>query len=542
MNSQLHDGPGPADRSAQRIVDQLARVAMNVSLYGLSHRITREHADDVYLALTNYLHGHSQIELGVHEDIVLIDAQPVLRPTPVLRNFASRLSSLGVSTFTITRDLDLHEFQQFFALIAELAAQQDDQVRDFAAHVESAGLKHIQSDRAVYRRVASDQKVVDADEGQGEGDEPDAGPPTVEDMSAFVDGDSPASIDQLMRRVREGDAEEAQHIADLIVDTIAMRHDAGDADNPEHLRELASDCLRKVYESIIDDSALKTRKGRRHLRRVMSVMEKHIVVRLKTLTGADPAAAMREVKSLTHGLREAIKVDDLVDQYVKRRRATQAAEADLERLIRLRGSDVLKKAGFNAQMNDAGVPLDSWYVQNMVPARPDDSDTAPHHGTILGVMLEDLSETARLTNTADISANVLLQAKLSEVETEVAVLLRDTADKIDQMTQVANDDSDAPPEQERRKRRTLMTLLAEVVQELCQPLSVITCSIDILKSAMGQSMKAEHRQATLELAYESAERLQILISRLGDAAGVPDELSPDTEGTHADLIRRKKSH
>lgn len=538
MMNTLTQATGGTDRAAHRVVDQLARLATNVSLYGLSHRITREYADNVYLALTNYLHAHGQIELGLHEESLLVDGQALPHPTPVVRAFAARLTGLNVSTFTITRGLDIEDFLGFFALIAELSSRMDDDEKDFAASLERAGLKHVQSDRAVYRRITADQKVVDVSDAEREGESEEGGPPTVDDMNAFVEGKSPASINRLMERIREGDADEAQHIADLVVDTIAMRQEAGDLNDPDALREVAASCLRKVYGSIIGDDALKTRKGRRHLRRVMAVMEKHIVVRLKALTGADPAAAMREVQSITHDLCEAIKVDDLVDHYIKRRQATRAAELDLERLIRRRGAEVLKQSGLNEQLSNAGMALDSWYIRNVVPSGATESEGGIDRGAILGVMLQDLSETAGSAESVDVDAHALLQSKLEQVEAEVAKLMQETVAKIDEISKVASEEPNAPPERERGKRRTLVVLLAEVVQEFCQPLSVITCALDILKSKHGLSMNETQRQATLELAYESTERLQALVSQLGDAAGVPEELNPDIDGMDAALKRR----
>ena len=89
-------------------------------------------------------------------------------------------------------------------------------------------------------------------------------------------------------------------------------------------------------------------------------------------------------------------------------------------------------------------------------------------------------------------------------------------------------------EQEARKigkplkmpRQQMITILAEVVQELCQPLSVITCATDMLASkALGELSQGQID--IVKMVSESAVRIQMLAKSLEKIAAQPKTLSPD---------------
>jgi hypothetical protein len=77
-------------------------------------------------------------------------------------------------------------------------------------------------------------------------------------------------------------------------------------------------------------------------------------------------------------------------------------------------------------------------------------------------------------------------------------------------------------------RGRLITILAEVVQELCQPLSAITCSIDMITSRTLGDI-SQPQADMLNLAYDSAGKIRTLVDNLEKIAGLPTTLSPDEE-------------
>jgi len=77
-------------------------------------------------------------------------------------------------------------------------------------------------------------------------------------------------------------------------------------------------------------------------------------------------------------------------------------------------------------------------------------------------------------------------------------------------------------------RSTMLKILAEIVQELRQPLAVVMSVIDAVNAGMLGELSA--RQGPMfRLMASSASRLDILITKLADISGMPDYLSPDAK-------------
>jgi len=77
-------------------------------------------------------------------------------------------------------------------------------------------------------------------------------------------------------------------------------------------------------------------------------------------------------------------------------------------------------------------------------------------------------------------------------------------------------------------RKRLFEILAEIGQELCQPLAVINCSVDTILSGMLGDINKVQREM-LALSADSAQKLKVLIDKIIDIAGVPDALVVNKE-------------
>ena len=72
-------------------------------------------------------------------------------------------------------------------------------------------------------------------------------------------------------------------------------------------------------------------------------------------------------------------------------------------------------------------------------------------------------------------------------------------------------------------RKRMLTILAEIVQELCQPLSVINCALGTIGGGhLGDVTTAQADM--LQLAGEGAAKIEVLIDNLRNISGLPDTL------------------
>jgi hypothetical protein len=126
---------------------------------------------------------------------------------------------------------------------------------------------------------------------------------------------------------------------------------------------------------------------------------------------------------------------------------------------------------------------------------------------------------------------------LRAINRQVDGLVAGARDRIRDLAQaVADEETDASPggpwdsvpRRPTMSRRRLLTVLAEIVQEACQPLSVIQCSVELMSSrSLGDV--TDTQVDMLRLASESAAKIRILIDDLRRIAGEPEALSPDKQ-------------
>ncbi|MCK5851091.1 MAG: hypothetical protein KAH23_09265 [Kiritimatiellae bacterium] len=115
-------------------------------------------------------------------------------------------------------------------------------------------------------------------------------------------------------------------------------------------------------------------------------------------------------------------------------------------------------------------------------------------------------------------ANEKTDASIEQVKDKVNNALATTEAKIKKLAKAKDDNS----------IEQMLALLPEIVQELCQPLSVISCTIGMLRGHSFGTI-SESGLKMLKLASESGDRLQILTNKLAGICGMPDSMSPDSK-------------
>jgi hypothetical protein len=117
---------------------------------------------------------------------------------------------------------------------------------------------------------------------------------------------------------------------------------------------------------------------------------------------------------------------------------------------------------------------------------------------------------------------------LEQVRQQVVDVVSQTEAKIDALARHVSEPADghegAPGSD--GARRTPWDMVPEIVQELCQPLTVLNCTIEMLQDERFGVVNVAARQA-LELASDCTRRMKDLADRLVFVCGVPGSLEPD---------------
>jgi signal transduction histidine kinase len=212
----------------------------------------------------------------------------------------------------------------------------------------------------------------------------------------------------------------------------------------------------------------------------------------------------------------------LVAQYVKSRRAVDEKEKKLLRFMKKNPGEE-QAAGLREEMEAAGLGEEGWQelLVKSGMAKSEGSGVAPQ-APADATLIMLLAELTRAVDQA--SSEDQVAAALKKVESGVESATQRTSEKIDDLAAAR----DKKPLRDPSSRRSFMKLLREIVQELCQPVTVIGTTVDMLAAGrLGKLPPTQYRM--LHLASEEGKRVQFLIDKLIGVLGVPSHLSPDAK-------------
>jgi signal transduction histidine kinase len=284
-------------------------------------------------------------------------------------------------------------------------------------------------------------------------------------------------------------ASDPEKLADLILKTVESRPGLTLPENEETLIRLISDCIQKVTDQLLTDPALKTQKGRKQTKRSLLLLEKALTGRLEALTGESSARAL--TARLTE-LAEELDLEALANQYMKGRRAAGKASEKLGHLIDRIHSDPDQLAELQERLIADGLTAEGWQE---LTDRPNGAGTtaSPEIQDLIAETAKQLSLLSRLTTT-----------RLSR--------LRDKLGTEDTPRQLS--------------RRDVLEILAELTQEISQPLTIVNATIELIMSLRVGPLN-DSQQELLGMVAESGDRMAQLVDSLMRIAGTPSSLHPD---------------
>ena len=246
----------------------------------------------------------------------------------------------------------------------------------------------------------------------------------------------------------------------------------------------------------------------------------------------------KAVTGAVERMTERLKMDSIVQDYSKKLKMLEESEKRILRFMKLQGLDKAKDPELEKKLGEEGVDVADWH-KLLALSGSDDDDASAAAVAQLASMLARLDEdVGKMAKEGDPQAQEKLAGELKQVNSEVSTMAARTQNKIEGLVEAVTADMEAIDRIEKEaarggqalkmSRKQMLVILGEVVQELCQPLSVISCSVDMLKAqTLGDvtPMQAE----MLQLVSESATKIKTLIDNLERIAGPPTTLVPDKE-------------
>lgn len=509
-------------------IRSLGQVVANAHLYSIHHPVALEALETSYESFTNVMATRETLNIAMANDQLLVDGQNVDLRSSQASTFADKLRALELGGFSMDRGISADEFVRLVSLIA--APPTLTRSANVAEQLSGSGFEHVKAKVVRYEQVSDGEEVVT-------GKEADAGRtftgPMVEQIMAFLKGDVEATENNPMRNL-DAATSNTQMLADMIMKSAVIREQAPDLGHGESLGGLIVGCLRRTFSALSEDPVTKTQKGKKTLTRTLVMLEKEILEKLRSMAG-DNAGAEEELVEAVREMQDEVAIDSLAEQYAKKKEAVGDSEKRILRYIKRKGVDAASDSGLRDRLIENGVSSEGWrelVVKSGALNKPaDKSEPGTDTGRILALLLAQLSELVD-SKKGPIGQGELAKT-INKLGSEIDKTVAKTEQKIrtlsEEARRIESEDGASADENaggKKMSREEILRSLAEIGQELCQPLAVINCSVGILASNRLGELSEPQRQ-TLQLATENGTRLSILVGKLMSISGLPSDLNPD---------------
>ncbi len=558
-------------REALVVLRGFAFAYANGRTYGLAHKITRQAMAMSKKALASFLSQYGTLEFAVNASGFHVAGTPIELHTAGLDALSARLVELGASGISFDNGITPADMENWFGLLSTGQRSPG----GFQALLSSVGLSRIHVANFAFRKVGNDEDVAKKEaisSPKPHAPRPSQGirltppPPRPAPQPPRHDTRT-ADVNSPARQRNATPIRTAQRLLDSLPSTeslpplkieisetaihrdlvnIALPPDAESSGrSPNDLADEASNRLERLADGIMAHPANQTQAGRAALRKFLKEAGSDIAERLQRL-GAD-IQALERLAAKVRDLVEDLAVDGIVTRLVK---LSGQMTADENRLVRrLRHADrVGGEEGsrrLQARLREAG--LTEEMLQQLLDAARRDKASGDKgdgkggdKGSGAGDMptpmdsekpspLPSLLDQLKETDPGSGDLPHLIETIIEEMN---QTLLR-TEERVRGQLRTLHSLMDGRSEKKtisttELTREELIRLMAELGQQLKQPLTVVTGAAQMIHSGYFGHVSKEEKTA-LRLINDSTDELDLLVERMIEIAHLPDTLKPEHE-------------
>lgn len=554
--SAADSGPVLAPAELQDFVRFLGQLLNAASLYGPGHKMAQQALDESFRRLTGFFQTHESLVFSMIDGSLLLEDCTIDTRNGMAATFVRRLGAQSIESFVVDKSVTREEL----GALMEIIGTPPDKLRaegGFAGALSKRGIVSIRASAASFQKVSESDLVLKKDDLMQQlataaaGAAPDK-PQTIEQIVAFLKGDAPGSSGDGGKgggKDASSPEADADKLADMILKSADIRPDAATVDGGESLIDLVVGSLRRQAQQLLDSPAVRTQQGRKNISKTLLLLEKNILDKLRAMAGA--ALDVEPVEEAFEDMRNDLAIDALATEYMKKRTAVEGAEEKILKHMRRsagRGGDA--EAALQERLLEEGLTPEGWqqlqirsgaaaeakHPSAAAPA-PGLGGTGPGPGGGIGLegvqmlamlltQLDSMLDPAAASGGGELAAEVVkdIDAHVDRVVEQTERQLEEFAGVIQSMAGAA--ETSEPQRQRDLSRKRLLEILAEVIQELCQPLSVINCTIEMVATKRLGELNVDQEEM-LKLSASSGERLKHLVEKLREICGNPESRSPD---------------
>jgi hypothetical protein len=533
-NNQATPFKSIEDVELQKALTELSRTVNIITTYGKNHPAVQHAAITAIDSMSRLFTTRKKVIIGAFNGNLTVDEVSVSTDATLLKSLERRLSRLRITGLKIASGITEQELAQLADLLASKEAA------EFKTGLHQSGLNHISSEETRFEAVRSGQTVantsdlagscsngilvldedpVDGGAGSGEGSGPDV---HVDQIVAFLKGDIELDSEgEIGEQLSELAADPAR-LGKMILESVAVRQSVSELSG-ESFGDVVLGCLRRTFDGLRKQPAFKTSEGMADLRKALLLLEESVLDRMRDLTGDSNPELDRQIVQAIREMDENLGFEMAAAQYMEHRDAIERNKEELQAYVKSHGVGAAE-----GLLSDTDFPATEWrrivVNRNNDTGSPSSPPIADGINTLANVF-EKLETLMKSKNSTGASVKDLLGEASDNLDDTIFT----TKEKLDVLSQhLKEDDSGTIGGQGRNmNQKELLAALSEVAQELMQPLTAITASLEMMLHGYVGDITEEQRDL-LCLASNSGEHLKFLMRELIEIVGCPTNKGVDS--------------
>ncbi len=522
------------------ILRSLGSVFDNRALYGSMHKVTIASLERAFETLTQALTNEATILFTITPDECHLNHHLVDHNVPIIGNLIDRLRAHEVSTLTLKQGLSADECIALVELISQTPAETAKE-GGFATKLESDTFQHIESRKVTYVELTEEEVVTKKGS-------PPAAPEAQAERTASVMSylgvheEDVSAADTAVASEIQTLIENPSELGSLIVQSagssLNMELPSSTPVATEELKIFVDKivtCLERTFNVLKTSKTARSQKGKKSIIKSLAALESNLCAVMQEVITPMDESDLAPISDAIESMTDELAIDALASEYLRKRKLIEASEERLLRYISRQGS-AIDDSDLKTKLLDGG--LSSWNWETLLLS----SGAETSEGNALESLTKHMPEFKRLHDMlaqlaecfSDVNEKSSLspdeiKKMISQIEERVERLIENTRKRMENLASHVSEERTGNiiggEELPKHSRRQLLELIAEIVQELCQPLSVIQCSFDVLLTGQVAEVSQAQREL-LSMAHRSAKRLDLLIHDLVAIVGTPADLVP----------------
>lgn len=513
------------DEALINALNELSRSINIATTYGQQHPAVEAAVVTAEVAMNALFAQRKKVVLGAFNGTLTVDEIPVTAVGTLHKSLERRLSKLHITALKISHGITRNELIDLIQLLSSK------EHTDFENGISAAELSHIESNNTRYEAIhegetvalktdlANEDETIVLNDSAFDLDGADAQTGTsdvhVDQIVAFLKGDIEEDLDGSVGEGLSELAADPAKLGKIIMESVSIRQSVSDLSG-ESLGDIILGSLRRTYDGLRSQSQFENTDGKADLRNAMLLLEKSLLEKMRDLTGAPDPTLDRQIVQAIREMDEELGFEMAALQYMEYREAVEQQKQELQEFIHARGTAVAEDL-----IADTDFPTAEW---RRIVVESGKSNTQIADGlSTLTTVFERLEKMMKSEGADGSTVKDLLGQATENLDDTIFT----TKEKLEVLSQQLGENGTIGGHGKNMSQDELLSALSEVAQELMQPLTAITASLEMMLGGFVGEVTLDQRDL-LGLAANSGEHLKFLMKELIDIVGCPTNTGVDS--------------